>query len=104
MRHAISHDLGLELACKTARAACDDYARRFARYQLVVQWQGPQQAQISFAAKGVAMTGEVLVSDRELVLDLKVPLLLRPLQGRALEIIDREFRRWLERARQGEIP
>lgn len=103
MRHTISHDLGLELACRTARAACDDYSRRFARYQLVVQWPTERQALISFAAKGVAMSGEVLVNESELALDLKVPLLLRPFQGRALEIIDREFRRWLERARQGEI-
>lgn len=99
MRHAISHDLGLELACQTARAACDHYTVRFAHYHPVVQWRSPRQAQVAFAAKGVKLSGELEVTERELVLELQVPLLLRPLQKRAVEIIEREFRGWLERAR-----
>jgi hypothetical protein len=99
MRHAIPHDLGLELACQTTRAACDHYCVRFAHYHPVVQWQTQRQAHVAFAAKGLKLSGDLEVTERELVLELLVPLLLRPLQKRAVEIVEREFRGWLERAR-----
>lgn len=104
VRHIVVHDLGLQLACRTARAAGADYARRFARFEPCIEWRDERRARVSFRARGMALTGDIEVDARNLLLVLDVPLLLRPLQGRALAIIERELNQWIERARRGELP
>lgn len=104
MRHVVAHELGLELACQAARAACADYASRFARFEPKVVWSDPQRGEVRFQARGVQLVGRFEVRADRMILDLDVPLLLRPLQGRAVQVIDRELRRWIERARAGELP
>jgi predicted LPLAT superfamily acyltransferase len=104
MRHVVVHDLGLILACRTARAASADYAQRFQRFQPRIEWRDERRARVSFQARGLALAGDIELDERSLYLVLDVPLLLRPLQGRAVVIIERELRLWIERARRGELP
>ncbi len=103
MRHAIAHDLSLELAQKTARAACEHYKQRFAKYEPSIVWQGDERAEVSFRAKGLSIRGKVDVAPASLVVDIDVPFLLRPFQGRAVEIVERELNRWIAKAKAGEI-
>ena len=38
-----------------------------------------------------------------LLVDLDVPFLLRVFKGKAMDVIDREVKKWVEKARNGEI-
>ncbi|MBI5609532.1 MAG: polyhydroxyalkanoic acid system family protein [Deltaproteobacteria bacterium] len=103
MRHTWNHNLGLELACRTAEAACAEYMKRFARFHPQLTWHDRSHAEVVFQARGLKMVGRFEVLADGLVLDLDVPLLLRPLQHRGIAVIDREFRRWIERAAAGDL-
>lgn len=103
MRHEIRHDLGVVLAKQAAEAAFRSYAERYARYQPALIWEGEGRARVSFQARGLQLSGVVEILDDALVLDMGVPLLLRPLTGKAQRIIDTEVGRWIERARRGAL-
>ncbi len=103
MRHSWNHDLGLELACLTTEAACAEYMKRFERFHPQLTWHDRCHAEVVFSARGLKIVGRFEVLAHGLVLDLEVPLLLRPLQTRGVAVIDREFRRWIDRARAGDL-
>lgn len=103
MRHAIAHDLSPELAQRTARAACAHYCERFARYEPRITWRDEHNADLQFSAKGLSIKGKVAVANGSLVVDVDIPFLLRPFQGRAVEIVERELQKWIAKAKAGEI-
>ncbi|MSQ83313.1 MAG: hypothetical protein EXR77_10580 [Myxococcales bacterium] len=103
MRHSIAHDLTPDMAQKTARAACDHYTTRFAKYEARIVWRDVSNADISFSAKGLRITGKVAVLAQNLVVDIDIPFLLRPFQGRAVDIVQRELNKWIAKAKSGEI-
>jgi hypothetical protein len=43
------------------------------------------------------------VKPKKLELEMEAPLMFRPFRGKALEIIEREARVWLEKAKNGEL-
>lgn len=97
MEHDISHELTTREAQALAHRAIDAYAQRFAKYSPTVAWHTESEAEITFSAKGIKLHGGLTVKPDRFVVRLEVPLLLRPLQGRALRIIDDEVRGWLQR-------
>jgi len=103
MRHAIAHDLSLALAQKATHAACDHYRARFARFEPEIAWSDDARATVRFRAKGLTIAGRIDVGPAQVVVDVDVPFLLRPFQGKAVEIVEREFQRWIAKARAGEI-
>lgn len=56
-----------------------------------------------FKAAGVRLEGTIEVGPQDIVLDLEVPLVFRPLRRAALQVIEREVTEWIERARRGEL-
>ena len=103
MKHVIAHDLDVSTAKKVAERAFAEYQHRYAKYDPHFRWATDHRAEVVFNAKGFTLEGKMEVGAREITLDLKVPLLLRPFKGRAMEIIDREVKRWLVRAHQGDL-
>jgi hypothetical protein len=103
MQHRIAHGLDPELARKATRAALDSYRERFAAHDPGGEWTGPDRAVVWFQAAGVRLEGTVEVGPQEVVLDLEVPLIFRPLRKAALQVIEREVTEWIERARRGEL-
>lgn len=103
MRHTIAHDLSPELAQKTARAACDHYTARFAKYEPNIVWRNERNADIAFRAKGLSLKARIEVAVQSLVVDIDIPFLLRPFEGRAKEIVEREMNKWIAKAKAGEI-
>jgi hypothetical protein len=103
MRHTVSHDLGRAQAKKVAEAAWKSYCQRFANYNPTCDWLSEYAAKIGFKVKGVALKGELDVGDKDIGLDLDVPLLLRPFKGQALQVIEEEIRRWIAKSKAGEI-
>ena len=103
MRHIIKHNLNAEQAKAAAEAAINAYGERFAKYAPAAQWTSETRANVSFKVKGVSLQGALELAPSEIALEMKVPLLFRPFQKKALDLIEREVRRWIGRAETGDL-
>lgn len=101
MEHRIVHDLPLDLARRAARRALDSYKERFTRYDPTLRWLDDDRAVLGFAIKGIVLSGTFTVMPSAFGLTLDVPFLLRPFKGKAIEVIEREVRLWVGRAKAG---
>lgn len=103
MNHVIAHDLDIPMAKKVIDRAFGEYQRRYAHYQPTFRWVSERQAEIGFHAMAITVRGEIEVAEQKVTVELDVPFLLRPFRKRAMEIIDREVKLWIGKARAGEI-
>ena len=103
MKHSVAHDLELSLAQRAVKVALNSYADRFSDYSPSVQWSGDSRATIGFKAKGVAVKGTVEVLAKEILIDLNVPFLLRVFKKKAIDVVEREIKVWIGKARNGEL-
>ncbi|HVY47422.1 MAG TPA: polyhydroxyalkanoic acid system family protein [Minicystis sp.] len=103
MKHVIEHPLGEDVAHTVVERAFDEYKTRYASYHPSLTWKSKEAADVGFTAKGVSLRGRIALRPGAIDVELDVPLLLRVFQKRAMEVIDREVRRWIERARAGEV-
>lgn len=102
-QHEILHDLDFDLAKLAAERAAEAYAKRFAEYDYKATWVSSSRVELGFTVMGKRLTGAMNVKARKVELELEVPLVFRPFRGKALEIIEREARVWLEKAKNGEL-
>jgi hypothetical protein len=103
MKHSLPHSLGLETARKVVRSAFETYSQRFSEFAPRTTWSGDDMATVSFSAKGMSIQGTVLVRATSIDVDLEVPFLLRPFQGKAVEVLERELQKWIHKASSGEL-
>lgn len=103
MEHRVPHDLGKDIAKKATIAAFAAYSAKYAEYKPNMTWRSDYEADASFKVKGIDLKGTFSVRDKEVALDLDVPFLLRPFKSKALEVIEREIRVWIDKAKRGEI-
>lgn len=103
MKHSVSHSLGQATARTVARSAIDSYSARFSEYNPTVQWKNDDEAAIGFSVKGVSLKGAVTITDKSFDLELDVPFLLKPFQGKAIGIIENEIKEWMGKAQRGEL-
>ncbi len=103
MKHVIQHDLDTSTAKRVVDRAFEEYKSRFADYNPTLNWAHERRADVSFNAKGIKLNGAMHVEEKEIGLELDVPFLLRPFQKKAIEIIDREVRHWVDKAKKGEL-
>jgi hypothetical protein len=103
MKQLIPHDLDMPVAKRVVDRAFESYRVRYPDYQPSLRWVDDSHAEASFDAKGVKLRGTMLLELQSITLDLDVPFLFRPFQKRALEVIEREVRIWLDKARAGEV-
>ena len=101
--HDIPHDLDHDLAKLAARKAAEAYAERFAKYDYRARWISDTRVELGFTVMGRRLEGAMTVKSDRLSLELEVPLMFRPFQGKALQIIEQEAQVWLDRARRGEL-
>ena len=102
--HRIPHGLSLDLARRATRAALESYRQRFPDNDPQGNWVNDSHARVEFTAGGRRIAGEVRVDDRDIHLDLEVPLLFRPFRAAAVAVIDEEIREWIARAERGQLP
>lgn len=95
MEHVIAHDLDIATARKVADRAFDEYKTRFAKYSPSLRWISDRSAKASFTAVGYTLKGAIELSDGKITFDLDVPLLLKPFKNIAVEIVERETKRWI---------
>ncbi|MFZ9889016.1 MAG: polyhydroxyalkanoic acid system family protein [Myxococcota bacterium] len=103
MKHTVVHDLDPSLARKVTDRALEAYAERFSDYRPEVQWHAEDSAEVRFHAKGVTMKGNFRLKEGAIDVDMDVPLLFKVFQKKAIEVVEREIRAWIDRARKGEL-
>src|SRR5262245_31075473 len=103
MKHDIPHDLDLATAKKVTDRAFAAYAAEFADYKPTLNWANERKADISFNAKGIKLAGAMHISEKTITMELDVPFLLRPFQGKAISVIEREVKVWIGKAKRGEL-
>jgi Putative polyhydroxyalkanoic acid system protein (PHA_gran_rgn) len=103
MKQVIQHELDTAMAKRVADHAFADYQQRYPDYQPTLRWVSDQRADIAFNAKGVKLGGSLTLAPKSIALELDVPFLFRPFQKKALDVIEREVRIWLDKARAGEL-
>lgn len=103
MRHVVRHDLEPHMARKALRKAWESYAARFRDFNPTATWPNDDEARIGFSAKGMSMNGTLALEGDAIVLEMKVPLLLRAFQGKAIQVIDEEVAHWVGKAKAGEL-
>ena len=103
MRHAVPHDLDLETARRVADKAWESYQERFSQYNPTIDWRSETKATVGFKAKGIQLDGELELMEGRIEMDLDVPFLLRPFKKTALDVIDKEIRKWVDKAKSGSL-
>jgi hypothetical protein len=103
MKHSVSHDLGEEKARQVANRAFESYKQRFAQYKPTSNWVSDNRVEISFHVKGMSLSGALEVKPTTIDMDMEVPFLLRPFKGTALGVIEKEVRKWVGKAKAGEL-
>jgi hypothetical protein len=101
MKHEIAHDLGQAKAREVTEKALDAYRSRFSEYDPKLAWKSETLAEIGCTIKGMKIGGLVEINDRAIVLDIDVPFMLRPFKGMAINVIEDEIKKWLDRAKSG---
>ncbi len=103
MKHLVSHSLSIDVAKRVTERAFSSYRQRYEKHELRLRWLNETQARVSFSAKGIKLSGTFEITPAGFAFDLKVPLLLRLFQRRAVAAIEREVRFWTQRAQAGEL-
>jgi hypothetical protein len=103
VKHDIRHDLELSLAQLAARKAVEAYAERFADYDFRSRWVDDNMVELSFAVAGKRLDGNIRVRSDALALSLDVPFVFRVFKNKAIDIIEREARKWIDKAKAGEL-
>jgi hypothetical protein len=103
MKHVIQHDLDMPTAKRVVDKAFAEYQARFPDYKPTLAWDSDTHAACSFNAKGVKLAGSMTIETSSIVMDLDVPFLFRPFQKVAVNVIDDEVRRWIGKAKAGEL-
>jgi hypothetical protein len=101
MKHSVPHDLPADLARKAADAALQSYRERFPDYEPQVTWESDRTAHVEFRAKGLTMRGVFEILDDAITVDMDVPLLLRPFKAKAIDVVERQIRDWIGKAKDG---
>src|SRR3954468_10302338 len=103
MKHEIAHDLEEGVAKEVAIRAFESYQKRFADYQPRMSWVGEKDANIEFSVKGLKLQGTIGIRPRAIELDLDVPFVFRLFKSKAIDVIEREVRTWIGKAKRGEL-
>lgn len=103
MEHRIDHDLSPELARKAVARAVEAYSEKLAKYSPTVEWQGEDRVDVGFKAKGITLSGTLTLVPQAVIVDMDVPLLLRPFRKTAIDVIETQVKEWVRRAHAGEV-
>lgn len=101
--HEIPHDLSLDQAKLAARKAAEAYGKRFQEYDYKAKWVSETRVELGFTVMGKRLEGAMTVKPKQLQLELDVPFMFRPFQGKAISIIEKEANEWIAKARRGEL-
>jgi hypothetical protein len=102
-KHVIQHGVTQAQAKQAIETAINVYSRKFPQYQPKTRWPSDSQAQVTFNVKGMTLTATINIHPRTIESEMQVPFIFLPFRGRALKVIEDEIRKWVARAKAGEI-
>jgi hypothetical protein len=91
----VPHKLDDAGARAAVEKAFDHYRTRYASYRPKLTWIDEHRAEVTFTAKGVTLSGTLTMSPGQIVMDAKVPFLLKPFTKKAVAAIESEMHKWL---------
>src|SRR5690349_1724596 len=100
MKHCVKHNLSLDVAKKAIDKATERYTEKFKKYDAKAEWTSDRHMDITFHVKGLNLKATLDVEPKQAVIDMEVPLLLRPFKGKALSVIDEVVQKWIAKAEQ----
>lgn len=103
MKQTIKHPLDADMARKVAKKAFESYAQRFDKYNPTADWKSDTYAEFGFEAKGVKLEGNLELRDQAIDVEMDVPFIFKPFRKKALDVIEGEIEKWIEKAKNGEI-
>ncbi|HEU4536059.1 MAG TPA: polyhydroxyalkanoic acid system family protein [Polyangiaceae bacterium] len=103
MKHAIPHNLAPEAARNALEQAFASYKEKYAEYNPSMSWESDKRAVIGFKVKGVSLDGAIELHPNKMDVELDVPFLFKPFQKKAIEIVEREVRVWIDKAEKGGV-
>ncbi|MFB6374704.1 MAG: polyhydroxyalkanoic acid system family protein [Bradymonadaceae bacterium] len=103
MKDDFEHGLPKAKAKQATQKAFDAYKKRFEDYNPQANWVSDDEAEVSFSAKGMTLDGRVKVTDTAIQMEMDVPFLLKPFKNKALDVIEDEINKWVEKAKRGEL-
>ena len=98
MHLAVPHKLDNGGARAVVERAFEHYQSKYSSYKPRLKWLDDGRAEVHFTAKGVTLNGTLGLHPGKIVLDAKVPLLLRPFTKKAVAAVESEIHRWLGEA------
>lgn len=103
MKHMVSHDLDSDQARLVTDKALSAYKERFSEFNPEVTWQADDKAEVAFKAKGVTMKGNFELLPGAISIDMEVPFVFKLFKQKAIDVVEREIRKWIEKAKSGEL-
>lgn len=103
MKHVIEHGVTQQQAKEAIEAAIKVYSRKFPQFSPRSEWPDDHRAKVSFTVKGRTLTANIEIHSKTIESEMQVPFLFLPFRGRALKVIEDEIRKWVARAKSGEI-
>ena len=103
MKHSVPHDLSIEMAKKAATAALEAYSARFAEYNPTITWANENLAEVAFKVKGVGLKGTFEIKPESIDMDMEVPFLLRMFRQKAVDVVEGELIKLVDKAREGKL-
>ena len=103
MKHVIEHGVTQAKAKQAIETAINVYSRKFPEFEPKSRWLNDKQAQVAFRVKGMTLLATIHIKAKTIESEMDVPFLFLPFRGRALKVIEDEIRKWIARAKAGEL-
>lgn len=97
MEHVICTGLSEGDSKKALNMAFETYANDYPQYKPHFKWKKEDLAEFGFAISSVRIAGFVLVIEDKLIVNMNVPFIARPFQGRAIAIIEEQVLAWKQK-------
>jgi hypothetical protein len=104
LKHVIPHALKDRARARgVVTMALESYKERLTQYQPTLTWESEDHVRVEFEVLSRKLSATVTIDDENLSFESSLPLLLRPFEGKAIDVVEREVSKWLDKARAGEI-
>ncbi len=103
MKHTVDHGLSKDIAKQATQKAFESYQQKLSDYDPQADWVEDDHAEVTFSVKGYTLEGTIELTDENIVLQLDIPMLLKPFKNKAVSVVEDEIDEWVEKARQGEL-
>ncbi len=103
MKHSIKHDLPPAQAKAVLAHAFASYAERYPKYAPTLDWTNDREATFGFDVRGKTLRGRAAVNASDIAVELDVPFVFAMFKSVAVQRLDEEAQKWINKAKAGEL-